>query len=305
MKKLSTNSFNLIEDYILKEARPLEKAVFNYYFNKKDANNIIKALAEYQNKDGGFGNCIEPDYRLIDSSPLATSIGLRHLSVIDNLDSAQMMISRAIAYLENTYNEGRKGWYSVPKSINDYPHAPWWTYLEDINMTVIDYSWGNPSAELIGYLYKYKQYVKALDVNELVNYAIDNFILRSDLNSEHEVYCYIRMYNILEKGIAGKLDNKLKEAISKLVVLDEAQWVNYVPAPINFIEINSNNYFGIIEKDIHKNLEYNVNALEKNYKLEPNWEWDNYKEEWKVAKEEWKGIITVEALLKLQKFKWI
>lgn len=294
--------FRLIKDYIQNETRPIEKAIFSYYFNDGNKSDIATALTLFQNSDGGFGKSIEPDYRLEESSPLATSIGLRYLSSIDNLGSAQEMIGKAVECLENTFNKDRNGWYSVPKSVNDYPHAPWWTYKDDIGMTVIDYSWGNPSAELIGYLYKYKEYLKYLDVEALVTYAIDYFNNRTSFDSEHEVYCYIHMYNNLDEEKAAKLEDKLREAITQLICLDESEWINYVPMPIKFIEFNSDNFFGITHKEIDKNLDYIVNMLEESNKILPNWKWDNYEDEWKVAKEEWCGTLTLEALLKLKKF---
>ena len=76
MKKLSKETFNEIKSYMNKEARGLEKAIFNYYFNNSDSDDILDMLEEFQNPDGGFGRGIESDFRLVDSSPMATSIGL-------------------------------------------------------------------------------------------------------------------------------------------------------------------------------------------------------------------------------------
>lgn len=62
-----------------KEARPLESVTLNYYFNSSN-DDILDMLEGFQNPDGGFGRGIEPDFKLIESSPMATSIGLRYIA---------------------------------------------------------------------------------------------------------------------------------------------------------------------------------------------------------------------------------
>ena len=305
MKKISKTLLSKINSYMNKEARPLERAIFNNYFNDSGVNAILDSLEAFQNSDGGFGQGLEPDFKLIQSSPMATSIGLRHLSKIDNSDRAQYMIEKAIEYLETSFDVDRNGWYSVPSIVNKYPHAPWWEFKDDINMTVIDYSWGNPTAELIGYLYKYKKYLNNLDVYSLINYAITNLNKRTEFNSEHEIFCYIRLYNILDLKFSNQIKDTLKLAVSQLVNINPSDWINYVPTPLKFIEIESKDFFGNGHKLIDQNLDYLVDRLEDEGKIVPSWQWDKYLEEWEIAKKEWMGILILEVLLSLFKFKRI
>ncbi|MBU3143817.1 hypothetical protein [Clostridium sp. CF012] len=305
MKKISKNLLNQINNFMNTEARPLERSIFNYYFNDSSADDILDSLGTFQNLDGGFGRGIEPDFKLIESSPMATSIGLRYLSKLDNSDKAQTMIAKAIEYLESTFDTNRNGWYSVPSNVNSYPHAPWWEFRNDINMTVIDYSWGNPTAELIGYLYKYKEYLNNLDIYSLKSYAIANLNKRTEFNSEHEIFCYIHMYNALDEEVSSQIVDTLKLAVSQLVNLTQSVWINYVPTPLKFINIDSMNSFGIKRKFIDQNLDYLLDKLEDDGKILPSWQWDSYLESWEIAKIEWTGILTLEALLSLRKFNRI
>jgi len=305
MKKLSKILFNQLNHYMNTEVRPLERALFNYYFNDSSVENILDSLEVYQNPDGGFGRGLEPDFQLMESSPMATSIGLGYLNKLDNNERALRMIAKAVEYLESTFDTDRKGWFSVPSTINQYPHASWWEFREDINMTVIDYSWGNPSAEIIGYLYKYRKYLKILDIYSLISYAIENFKERPVFNSEHEIYCYIRMYNMLDKKFSSQIENTLKLSVLQLVNLDESQWINYVPTPLKFIEIDSKDYFGLENKYIDQNLDYLIDKLEYKGKIFPEWQWDRYLEEWEISKLQWMGILTLKALLSLLKFNRI
>jgi hypothetical protein len=305
MKKLSKTLLNQINSYMNTEARPLERSIFNYYFNDSSGEDILDSLGAFQNSDGGFGKGIEPDFKLRQSSPMATSIGLRYLCKLDNTDKAQNMIAKAVEYLESTFDINRNGWYSVPSNVNSYPHAPWWEFKNDINMTVIDYSWGNPTAELIGYLYKYKKYLNNLDIYSLKNCAISNLNKRTEFNSEHEIVSYIHMYDALDQEFSSQIVDTLKLAVSQLVNINQSEWINYVPTPLKFIYIDSKNFFGIECKFIDQNLDYLIDKLEADGKILPSWQWDNYLDEWEIAKREWMGILTLEALLSLRKFNRI
>ena len=305
MKKVSKTLLEQLDNFINEEARPLEKSLFNYYFNDSSAESVIDSLEAFQNSDGGFGSGIEPDFKLIESSPMSTSIGLRHLSKVDNNNRAKNMIAKAVGYLEATFNVSRQGWYSVPSIVNEYPHAPWWEFNNEINMTVIDYSWGNPTAELVGYLYKYKEYLKNIDIYSLINIAIANLNEHKEFKSEHEIFCYIYMYNALDNEYSSQIEESLKLAISQLVNVNQSEWINYVPTPLRFIESDSKNHFGINPKLIDENLDYLVDSLEQNGKIVPAWQWDKYLDEWEVSKAQWSGILTLEALLSLRKFNRI
>lgn len=215
------------------------------------------------------------------------------------------MIAKAVEYLETTFDSNRNGWYSVPSIVNNYPHAPWWEFRNDINMTVIDYSWGNPTAELIGYVYKYKKYLNNLDIYSLRNYAITNLNKRTEFNSEHEIISYIHMYDVLDEEFSSQIVDTLKLAVSKLVNINQSEWINYVPTPLKFINLDSKNCFGIECKFIDQNLDYLIDRLEEDGKILPTWQWDKYLEEWEIAKIEWMGILTLEALLSLLKFNRI
>lgn len=307
MKKLSQSLFNQINNYLNTEARPLEKALFNYYFNNNGSNDVLDALEAFQNTDGGFGQGIEPDYKLPHSSPMATTIGLKYLSRVDDNDNdrAQRMIARAVAYLESTFDSKRNGWYCVPSSVNEYPHAPWWEFSSETKMVPIDYSWGNPTAELLGYLFKYRKYINSLDIDSLVSNAINKLNEKVEFKSEHEIFCYIRMYNELDERLASRIEDKLNFAVSKLVSLNQDEWENYVPSPLKFIQIDSDNYFGIERKYIDQNLDYLIDKLEQNGKILPNWCWDKYQEQWEISKVEWTGVLTFEAIVHLLKFNCI
>lgn len=305
MKKLTKSTLDEAKHLIEKEGRKLEKYRFKNFFQKSSEDRVEEELRTYQNEDGGFGNALEPDFRLPDSSPLATSIGLRYLGKVDTTLTSEDMIESAIRYLEQTFDKDRKIWFSVPKKVNQYPHTWWWHYDKEDGMTIIDKNWGNPSAEIIGYLYKYRNYTKIIDVDRLIDHAI-NYIRKKDkFESENEVYCFIHLYEEVSRGNKKRLENHISRAVEQLVVYDEDKWDEYVPKPLDFVDHPDKNKFDIEKAKIEKNLEFVVDKLEKDSILEPSWDTSVYKDKMEPAYNEWKGILTLEALKILNNYELI
>ncbi|RBP06642.1 hypothetical protein [Rossellomorea aquimaris] len=62
--KLTIQQWNSAASYIKTHARPLEQKLFTFFFEEGTKEEAIIELAHFQNTDGGFGHCIEPDFRL-------------------------------------------------------------------------------------------------------------------------------------------------------------------------------------------------------------------------------------------------
>jgi len=68
MKRLSREAFDRARQFLKTQARPLDRAMFEYRFEGASAESVIAELARFQNDDGGFGRALEPDLRTPDSS---------------------------------------------------------------------------------------------------------------------------------------------------------------------------------------------------------------------------------------------
>ena len=305
MKMLSKDCFNQASKAIMEYGRPLEKSLFQKHFDGGSDQAILNELRKLQNEDGGFGHGIESDFRLPYSSPMATSVGLRLLAEIDSLEESKEMIKAAISYLEMSFDAKRKGWFAVQKEVNNFPHAPWWQYNEVDGMTIIDKNWGNPSGEILAYLYKYREYVKNLDVDSLVDYAVRYIENKEVFNSEFELFCYIKLYEVLPEELQKKLEKRIALAIEQVIVYDVKKWHEYVPTPIDFVHSASDCRFGVAELKINDNLDFIINELESNGKINPPWGDSFYKGDLKEAYNEWIGVITLKALVTLDKFSRI
>lgn len=302
MKKLSHSAFTKSEQYILNHGRPLERRMFENSFLGSGIDGILDELQKYQNPDGGFGNGLEPDYRLPLSSPLATSVAFQHLLGMDDDKRALDMIKSGIKYLENTFIPERSGWLSVPSKVNDYPHAPWWHFNVDTGGTVIDRHWGNPSAEIIGYMFRYWDITSELDVRSLLDYAISYINNKTDFQSPHEVYCFVRLYELLPERLAYKVRDKLTYGVQQLVSSDRNEWASYVPYPLKFVSSPESYRFVISDELINNNLDYLIEKIEYQGFICPNWTWDSYSDDWERAEKEWIGVLTLQALHILDRF---
>jgi len=301
MLYLEMETFRRAQYTILENGRELEKRLFAYYFMDGSANNVVEEIAGYQNVDGGFGNAMEPDFRLPASSPMATSVALQHLIHFDDLPLAKGVISKAIAYLDNTYVSEREGWFAVPRTVNDYPHAPWWEFDEEKGMCAIDANWGNPTAEIIGYLQRYREFT-SLDVDRLIGKAIEYLESKSEFSSFHEIFCFMRLYNLLDRKMATSLRPKLSEAICSLISKDQEEWrTEYVARPLDFVS-SPDEFFCIKRELIEDNIEYYIKELQTYGKIKPTWSKSFYDGEMSTAWDEWVAIITLRVLLILKSF---
>ena len=151
MKSIRRSILAKSRTFINNQCRELEKQRFIHAFERENTAGVISALSAFQNSDGGFGHGLEPDFTLPDSSPAATSVACGILA-FTRVSSETPIVRNAIKYLINTYDWQKRKWNTVPKQVNDYPHASWWHYLEDEAGTILDRHWGIPTATIGGYL---------------------------------------------------------------------------------------------------------------------------------------------------------
>lgn len=133
------------QEFTWLHARLLERNLFAYHFANGSKEPVLAALRAYQNEDGGFGNALEPDKRCPDSQPQDVEIALHTLDAIDAIDDS--MVTHACDYLA-TITTSKGGVPFALPSVNDYPHAPWWTVDANPPASL------NPTAALVGLLLK-------------------------------------------------------------------------------------------------------------------------------------------------------
>jgi len=285
--------------------RPLEMARYNYHFSVSDEKPVLETLVAFQNPDGGFGLALEPDFQMPHSSPMATSVALQILTELSPSDAVIDTVDQALAYLTKTYNPRLKGWYATDKSVNDYPHAPWWsvdqtlTPLQSRNEALKQ--WGNPTMELLGYFIKWHHDRGEEAFKAQLDHAQEHLSKKEEFEP-HELYCYLRSYPYLAQRRQEQLAPVIQKAIKQLVVTSPQDWQDYVPKPLDFIKHPNEERFGLSSEALNVHLDYLVDHFNTSEYLEPTWQWGQYPEKWEEAKRSWRGILTLNALICLKNF---
>jgi hypothetical protein len=134
------------QTFILSNARLLERHLFAYLFQGGDRQQVLTALLAYQNKDGGFGNALEPDKRTPTSQPIDQEFALR---VLDDIGFDRSIAIQICDFLETISSNG--GVPFVLPTVRDAPRAEWWnTETDDPPPTI------NPTASIAGLLHKHQ-----------------------------------------------------------------------------------------------------------------------------------------------------
>lgn len=296
MAKLAQKQFNQARAFLKTNARHLECALFAYEFEKGGAEAVLNEVIAYQNKDGGFGHGLEPDFRCKESSALATAIALHHLAEAGVAETDETVRS-GVHYLLDTFDHEKKGWQIVPEAVKEAPRAMWWNNVEG-------WEWGNPSAEIIGLLHHYKGLVPTDFLTEVTQYAIDYV---NDLTEyeQHEVLSFIKLYNQLPEDNQDMISYKLNEMVQGSVTTDPAKWDGYCLLPLQVVSTPSSKFYHLFEEVIPLNLAYLVQKQTDDGCWDPTWSWGQFEEEWKVAKKEWQGWLTLNNLRILQSFGYV
>lgn len=298
---LTTTQFQTISTFIQKNARPLDQALYSFYFQDGSRENVLDALRSYQNNDGGFGHGLEPDIRIPSSSAIATTVAIQYMEKLGTQPDNKMLMS-ATEYLVKSFSEKEQKWKPVPPNVNDYPHAPWWHVDQKTGNCMIDDAWDNPTVEILGYLHHYPNSLPKDMLQHLTQKAIDR-LLSDESISEHSLYCYLRLYSHLEENVQNRIHPRLSERILETVNKNPEDWATkYVPMPLNFVKSPDSPFYKTMVSLIDQYLAVLVSAVDDQDAWFPTWQWGQYEHDWEKAKIEWAGKMAVENLVILKRF---
>lgn len=265
---------------------------------------MLDALKKYQNGDGGFGHALEPDLRTDESSALCTSIAFQVLRSIQAKPD-DVLVSKGIAYLLQTLDREKGCWRIIPRATEQSPHAPWWNQGGREN--VFDGFSLNPSAEILGYLYDYQDQIPD-GILALVSEQVVNHLSGLEKIEMHELLCCLRLFQTknLPRKIHEQICQKLSRLIDESMTCDPLTWKGYGLRPLQIVDDPESPFMPGREKHVAVNLDYEISSQNKDGSWTPTWTWgDAFPEAWEIAYCEWTGILTLEKLLLLKRFKRI
>lgn len=134
---------NTAQQYLEAQAgeRPVEAAWGRVLMSTGTAEQVLAALARYQNDDGGFGQGLEPDISAPQSNPFAARLALQVIAGTGIAPDAPLVI-RLVDWLERT--QGNDGGWRFADGTLDEPISPWFAAWPFPSL--------NPAMDLAGWL---------------------------------------------------------------------------------------------------------------------------------------------------------
>lgn len=297
--------FDLAQKFIYRNARPIDLALWKYHFENGSKDDVLTALAAYQNADGGFAHAIEPDCWNKNSTPIATWAAISKLNEIGFDDKSHPIIGGILKYLDSGKDFSNGKWYNVVKSNNDHPHAVWWGCEQGEGIES-----DNPTASLAGFAMKYADKDSALykKASDIVKKSVKDFIESSSTES-HTLRCFMELYEYCASLNTDLVDmlafkTKLYAAIRNAVCSDSGKWMTeYVFKPSSFFD-KSQLVFGVVDCGLcEKEAELIAAAQQADGSFPVTWLWHNDYKEFEIARNWWKSSIIITNLLFMRALK--
>jgi hypothetical protein len=307
MKQLSQEAFNQARHHLKTQARPLDRALFEFRFEGAPARDVVAEMEVYQNPDGGFGKALEPDLRTPTSSALATSMALSILKEL-GCSADHPLVRSAVQFLLAIFDDQTQVWRVAPYDTNSHPHAPWWHDEYGSLADTFDDFCIIPRAEIVGLLYEYPGLVPAgwLDVvTEHTVAAIEALDTHSFGGGGDTLAYALRLAETrsLPQRFRARLVPLLRTATLSVVSRDPQEWGNYCVTPLKIVSSPQSIVADLLRDDLQAHLDYQIEHQAPAGTWEPTWTWgDFYPDVWELARREWQGYLTLETLTTLQAF---
>ncbi len=291
---LQKNDFLKARDFILTNARMIERRLFEFHFGNGDMNGVFHAVYAYRNSDGGFGHGMEPDTSSPESQPLFSIMALETLDEVGYL-TKEIILKDFMPYFESiTTEKGGIPWMFRPKST--YP-------CEEHFKTVKEWAALSTTAPLLGILEKYE-----IDIPWMAK--AEQFVWSEfERIKDKHAFCYLcvpRWLMFLEHtknhSKAEKTINDLKNWILNNGIIcedksDEGWGLYGKPHSLNYATSSKSILYSMFNKTT---IESDLQTLIEKQKEDGRWDtWYGISEGTKL---EWAGIQTLSVLKTLKNY---
>lgn len=270
-------------------ARPFDRAKWNYLFNGGSKEAIVAEMLKYQNADGGMGSGFEPDVICPVSAAIPTAEAIFQACEYD-LDCSADWFKTILAYFENSVQDIPKYWEDSPREAMDYPHAPWWSYAP---CTVFN---PNPCAVVASAMIRYG----SASQRELgYKIADDCFrLLRSnDFCGDHDsLNMQTLVEQLLQMGsqlITYKIMASMRRRILENTCFDVSKYHEYTFTPLDFVSSPDSIWYDDVKHGIEQTFDFWLDNINEQGVWNPNFSWGIDSDVSRQVTENWKGYITV------------
>ncbi|MCH5160733.1 MAG: hypothetical protein J1G04_01765 [Clostridiales bacterium] len=304
---MNDNVLNKARDFIYRNARPLDLALWRYHFEGGSRKDVLDILSYYQNADGGFGYALEPDCWNVNSTPMAAWKALTVLKEI-GIDAQDNIVKKILSYLDSGKDFENGMWYNTVKSNNEHPHAVWWECRNGLGVPS-----ANPTVSLAGFALKFADKQSALYKKSatIVKREAERFIA-APVCDMHVTPVYLELYEYcadikdFDLFDLAAYKTALYSAIKNTVCTDTDKWAKeYVCKPSVFYD-SSKVVFEILDGELCEaegELLLKTQLDDGSYNIP--WIWHNDYTEYYVAANWWKSAVLRANMLYLKDLKLI
>ncbi len=297
-------TFDKARAFIYRNARPIDLARWRFHFESGPAEDVLTALACYQNADGGFGHGLEADCWNPASSPIQTWNAACILLDVD-APREHPVVQSILRYLASDadFDEAHQQWLNVVPTNNDHPHAVWWSYGDQGS----DFRY-NPTAMLAGFalLYAGKGSPLYEKARRLADGAIAWLLSGAAGDDQHEIACFLRLRECLLRAgesLPEGFEAMLHKAVRQVVCTDPEKWrTEYVCRPSMLVSSAASPFCADMAEAIPAECAFIRESQEDDGAWPVPWEWWLPYREFEVAKNWWKSHIIIERMLFLRAF---
>jgi len=289
-------NLELARNFVYKNARPLDLARWMFLFEDGSKDDVLKLLAGYQDKDGGFGHALEPDCWNPHSSPVQTWVATQIIKEVALEEKEHPAIQGILKYLSSGADFDGHTWANTVPTNNDYPHAPWWSFDPTQETTY------NPTASLLGFILKFADRNSPLSetARVLTQEAYAWFTSHFPLDAMHTVANFVDLYEYLQSSSIHDLIDMaefkrlLQAQIQQVVTYDTSRWgVDYVCKPSLFIANKSSDFYKANETICAFECAFLDQTQQADGTWAVTWDWGAYPEEWAISKNWWKSDLII------------
>ena len=271
MVQILQKAFDRAAEFISLNARPLERARFDYHFASGPISDVLTQLRAFQNNDGGFGHGIEPDLRMPLSSPFATTLAFQVFRDLD-VPGNHAAVVEGIKYFERTYDHSIGGWDPVGPRGNGFPRAVWWNY-EPIDGRLGLLKQSNPGAEIVGCLHRYSGQIDHAFLQQAIVGVMEAFTALPDDMDFHALLCFMRLAEMAPGPIAEKLLAGLRRGVQRLTCEGPDDWQSYGGRPLDFAAAPGSLLSEELRDSIQLQLDFEIGLQGDDGGWQPNWSW--------------------------------
>lgn len=300
--------FDEVRGWMHRNAREIELSAWRCLFEGCDVRDVPRALAFYQNEDGGFGHALEADLWNPHSSPYTTLYALGILKAVGFHDLSHPVYRGILRYMESCAELADYGWRFSIATNDDFPHAPWWTYNEEGNRREsIGLTASLAAFALRGMEAGARVRGKAL----ALGVSLAGRLEEEGGLGEMGIGGLIELLPALKAAGAQGLDYealelRLREHVHKSIERDTSKWATHVVRPSRYIQSPDSPFYAENADIVRRELAYLLDTREAGGVWPIDWSWfdlmDRYAREFAISENWWKGQKAIESMLFLRNF---